>query len=145
MISNKTKVELYNFGVAEIDITPQPGVDLYTLDEISRNSNHINSHLNASAIVINYQNESLIIVSLDLIWVDQVFSSSVKDWVSYKYGPSNINVLLVATHSHSTPQISEKIRNSARPNSEYISFLYKQICKVIEKAWENKEKCYANI
>ena len=60
-MTNKTKVELYNLGVAEINITPQPGVDLYTLDKISRNSNQIHSHLNASAILINYHEESLII------------------------------------------------------------------------------------
>jgi len=142
-MTNKINDDLYNLGAAEIDITPKPGVDLYTLDNNPRNSNQIHSNLYASAILINQLKDSLIIISLDLIWVDKDFSLSIQDWIRSKYDSIEIEVLLIASHSHSTPQISQKIQNSARPNSEYLSFLFNQICTLVENAWENIEQCYA--
>ncbi len=52
---------------------------------------------------------------------------------------------MVATHSHSTPQISDKICNSARPDSPYLHFLYNQVCLVIKNAFHNKSQCYAEL
>jgi len=144
MVSDKKK-ELFDIGSAVISITPKPGIDLYTLDGKLRKSDNVHSELNANTVLIVYQRNLLVIVSLDLIWVDQVFSERIQKWVNLQYDLYCTNVLLVATHSHSTPQISYKICNSARPNPDYITFLYDQICQVIHNAWDNLEPCYSEL
>jgi hypothetical protein len=142
---HKESKELFDIGASEILITPNAGVDLYTLDEKKRVSDNIHSNLNASAIVINSTDKSIIIVSLDLIWVDKNFSSKVQKWVKSQDEMFNSKVLLVATHSHSTPQISSKISSLARPNLVYLDFLYKEICQLIVNAWANQERCYVKL
>jgi len=126
-------------------ITPKDKVSLFTLDYVERNNNNFHSELEVNSIVISQKDNLLVIVSLDLIWVDEKFTEKVKEWVSSEYSKYKTHVLLVATHSHSTPQISEKICNSARPSMSYNSFLYDQVCKVISGAFDNREKCYAEL
>jgi hypothetical protein len=142
-----SKNQLYDLGSATISITPKSGVDLYALDGMKRNSNHRHSELYANAVTIGLQKKQdlLIIVSLDLIWVDKILTEKIRKWVNSYYDQNKIHLMLVATHSHSTPQISNKFCNSARPDSLYLSFLYDQICKVIEKALKSQEKCYAKL
>ena len=141
----KNNEKLFNIGSSEILITPNVVVDLYTLDGKIRKRGDVYSDLTASAVVINDNYESIIVVSLDLIWIDRNFSSNIQDWVDSQYVMSGSKVLLVATHSHSTPQISSKISNTARPNLVYLKFLHKNVCKLITNAWSNQVKCYAEM
>ena len=140
-----TEEEFYNLGAASISITPEPGVALYALDGAIRTSDNLNSELMANSIVIRHDKELLVIVSLDLIWVDKEFTERVRAWINLEYKNSKIHLLLVATHSHSTPQISNKICNFARPESSYLSFLYNQVCRVIDSALNNQDQCYAEL
>jgi hypothetical protein len=143
----KTKdfTNYYNIGAAEENITPNPGVDLYSLDGVSRNSDKIHSDLVACAVAISHNKCCIIIVSLDLIWIDDEFSLKIKKWVKTKSILTNTNVVIVATHSHSTPQISNKITNTARPNAQYNDILYSKICNLILKSIENMDQCYAKL
>ena len=87
----------------------------------------------------------LIIVSLDLIWVDKIFTDRVRKWINSKHYSYQIHLLIVATHSHSTPQISKKNLNSARPDLSYLDFLYNKVCKAINNAIDNKDSCYVEL
>jgi hypothetical protein len=133
----------FEVGASKVNITPQPGVALYKLDGVNRNSNEVNSELNVNTIILGLKKSLLIIVSLDLIWIDRIFSNKVQEWINLNYRGYNANLLLSATHSHSTPQISKKILNSARPDNFYLEYLFNKVCKSIEKALDNLENCYA--
>jgi uncharacterized protein YajQ (UPF0234 family) len=142
---NSDEKKFYELGASSIDITPQPGVSLYTLDGVARNSNELHSELKVNTITIGTQKELLIIVSLDLIWIDRSFTKKVQKWINLSYEDYDAHVLLTATHSHSTPQISKKILNSARPDKLYLEFLFSQVCQSIKKAFDNKEQCHAKL
>jgi len=146
-MTNDFEKQFYEIGAATLSITPEAGVSLYSLDGIVRTSSKIHSGLNVSAITIGCSKDLLIIVSLDLIWVDKIFTEKVKKWLKqyiedYDY---RAHLVLAATHSHSTPQISKKICNSTKPDEHYLFFLYSQVCQVIKNALSNKEKCYAEL
>ena len=142
---DSTEGKFYDVGTSTALITPKNKVSLFTFDGIERNNDILHSELEANAIIINHGLDLLIIVSLDLIWVDEIFTAQVQKWIDTEYNKYNSHLLLLATHSHSTPQISSRICNSARPNLSYISFLCKQVCKVISSAFNDKEKCYAEL
>ena len=142
---NSDEKQFYKLGASTVSITPKAGVDLYALDGLLRKSDEIHSELTANVITIGFHKDLLIIVSLDLVWVDRVFTKKIQKWVNTEYSNYNIQLFLVATHSHSTPQISERICNSARPDKSYLIFLYDQTCQAIEIALNNKEQCHAEL
>ncbi len=144
-MSNIDKSQLFNIGSASVSITPKTRVDLYTLDGVARNSDKLHSHLSVNTVTIGFGKNVLIIASLDLIWVDKIFTEKIREWANLEYSNLNPHLLLVATHSHSTPQISSKIQNSSRPDPNYLSFLYKKVCKSIRYALDNEEPCYADL
>ena len=145
IVANDVEKQFYECGAATVSITPKTGVDLYALDGMVRKSDKIHSELNANAITISLCESLLVIVSLDLIWIDKVFTEKVRNWVNLQYKDYDIHLLLVATHSHSTPQVNDKISNTARPDKSYLVFLYNQVCVAIKSAIGNKEQCYAEI
>ena len=106
---NDFKKQLYDIGASTVSITPEPGVDIYTLEGVLRTSDVVHSKLKANAITIEFLKDVLIVVSLDLIWVDNVFTEKIRKWLRLEYKNQKTYLLLVATHSHSTPQISDKI------------------------------------
>ena len=142
---NDTEEWFYECGSATVSITPKASVDIYTLDGVERKSDKVSSVLNASVVTIAYGKKLLVIVSLDLIWVDKLFTEKIRSWASTQYNDYDVHLLVVATHSHSTPQISDKILNSARPDKSYLVFLYDQVCTAINIAMDNKEQCYAEV
>jgi len=137
--------DFYDIGAATISITPEASVALYSLDGYQRTSNSVHSELMANAITIKYDDMMLAIVSLDLIWVDRILTEKIRKWADREFKEYKVEPILVATHSHSTPQISETISNSARPDSVYIDFLYNQLCKAIKCASTKSENCYAKL
>ncbi len=144
-MSNTVDKELYNLGSFTTSITPDDGVDLYALDGCVRTSNNLHSNLFANTITITSGEDLLIIVSLDLIWVDKIFTKKVRKWLNEEYSNYETHLFLVATHSHSTPQISTVINNSAIPSLSYLSYLYDQVCKSIKYALDSTEQCYAEL
>ena len=79
--------------------------------------------------------------------MDKVFTEKIREWLkkSIEHDNYKAHLLLAATHSHSTPQISGKIFNNAKPDPSYLSFLYDQVCQAISSALDNEEECYAKL
>jgi len=125
-------------GFSEADITPKDGESLYSLDGKTRNSKIVHSKLKASCFFLNNDRQSLLIISVDLIWVDAEFTNRVKKWCKKHFAVDSFSIYICASHSHSTPQISTKILNPAQPDINYLRELEEKICNLIKEALDNQ-------
>ena len=116
-------------GVAQIDITPEPGGPMYGYSARGTNvSKGVHDNLYARALVLNDGSTKLVIVTVDIGAIRKENSERIKRMIQER---TNIeNILLVASHTHSGPaqcsgDIEEKIadvvvRANSNPKSARI-------------------------
>jgi len=120
---------LLSVGFSRGCITPKDNVSIYNLDGQSRNSKDILDDLYVNTIVLESDERLLLFISLDIIWVDYKFTKRIKDRLYSEIGISDSNILICATHSHSTPQIAYHVNNEARPDKSYIDLIINIVCE----------------
>ena len=95
-------------GVARIDITPPPGVELtgwgYFIQRVWKD---VKDPLFATALVVDGSSDDatglIAVVSLDLMVIDTAFTRRVRERVADSIGIRPDNILLTCSHSHNAP------------------------------------------
>ena len=126
-------------GGAQVCITPKLGSDIYHFEDKIRKGNIVDSDLYASILALESAGFPLIIISLDLIWISAIFDRDLKNKIYLALGFLPDNILICATHTHSSPQISFAIKNGARPDPRYIESLIERIVDNVQRAWNARE------
>lgn len=134
-------LELYA-GVAQVDITPvQTGYPHYRGP-----STGVHDPLYAKAVVLSQGNQRIAIVVCDLLWIERELSSRVRLLAAERTGISPSNIVIAATHTHTSPAYHANIRELTgllRPpfdededleKDEYAALLIQKITKAIEDA-----------
>src|SRR3954469_16790323 len=86
-------------GVAAIDFTPTPGLILQ--GHLSKNPSHTVLYpLEARALVLRSTEQSLCIITLDVIGVELTTTRRIRDAVQSKIGIPTDKILVVASHTH---------------------------------------------
>lgn len=129
-------------GAAQVDITPeQAGYPHYRGPATG-----VHDRLYAKALVIRKGDHRIAIVVCDLLWIERQLSSKVRMVASKKTGIPYSNILIAATHTHTSPAYHSNIREltgSLRPpydkdenieEDEYARSLIINIAKAIEDA-----------
>ncbi len=129
---------MFTFGYSEIDITPQDPIVLGAYHRYrgqNRATEQVLEPLKATIFYFKDQQGSRsILLSLDLIWVSEQLTDWVAEWCRDLYGIEKDNILITATHSHSTPQIHPRITNHGNIDEHYINKLFNCVKKGIKRA-----------
>jgi hypothetical protein len=129
-------------GFGKKIITPSNVVDIYALDGRKRDSKNLLDDLFVRVVFLKQSNKIIFIISIDIIWVSSEFVEKIKFWICAKYNISDSDILISATHSHSTPQIDNNNLNPARPDEDYVNYLFDQTIAAVCLASSKTDKCH---
>ena len=136
MKSDEAKVGSY-----KLDITPKNKIELYALENKYRSSSKIFSKLFINTIFIQNKKNKVLFITLDLIYVGDKFCEDIKKIIKNKYNINERNILINATHTHSSPLIENNVLNPAKVNSSYIKFLRRKVLISVAKSIKQKSNC----
>lgn len=94
-------------GYARVNITPDYAVTMsgYGNDAV-RISSGFSSYLYATCVALSDGEDTVIVIQTDLSQADPDVVAEVRGWVKTKHGIPAENVMIAATHSHSSPTVS---------------------------------------
>ncbi len=92
-----------NVGFAVHDITPTTYLSMDGYADRSEVSSGTLNPLYTKACVIKDNNDVLVMISIDILGVDQIITSQVKQAVSDLYNIPTSNIVLNASHTHGAP------------------------------------------
>jgi hypothetical protein len=132
-------------GCARVNITPPLGIPL--IGSYGKPSDDILDELYAKALVLNDGNNTIAIVSADLLYTPlEEITNPVREIIKEKIGIPEQNVLICATHTHSGPEVftrSKVPREGRLPafqiDQSYLATLIKKIASSVLIAYKNMQ------
>ena len=130
-------------GVAKTVLTPFWGVELagwgYFLE---RTWQRIHDDLTAKALVLENDETSLVILSLDLFNVSGEFTANVRKQIHDETGIPPENVLISCTHSHNAPAVS-RVLGMGEVDPLYQQWAVQQTVTAALLAWRKRDAAQA--
>tara|TARA_Y100000768_G_scaffold388539_1_gene385062 strand:- start:2597 stop:3871 length:1275 start_codon:yes stop_codon:yes gene_type:complete len=124
-----------SWGTAEIN--PDEKISLYRFNNKERIPHNINDPLFATILLIEDNKDKTVIISLDLIWISDSFSESIKKLIKSNYNISEEFIFICATHTHSSPDILFLEKNDPVNAEVYKEMILSKINKVLLKCVSN--------
>ena len=90
-------------GTAQIDITPQPGIELVGFAVRPQPSSGVLDPLAVRALYLEDGQERLLWLHVDLLAVEESFVAEIRRCIQRELGIPGPRVLVSATHTHSGP------------------------------------------
>ncbi|NIP27254.1 MAG: hypothetical protein GWN67_11320 [Phycisphaerae bacterium] len=133
-------------GCAKVNITPPLGIEL--IGSKGKPSDDILDELYSKALVLNNENTTIAIVSVDLLYTPlEEITNPVRRIIKEKTGIREQNVLICATHTHSGPEVFTRSKHG--PDKEvpiskidqiYLQILIKKIADTVLIAHRNMQE-----
>src|SRR5687767_12484413 len=114
-----------NVGVAQIDITPQPGIELAGFALRPQPSTRVLDPLFVRALYLQDGAERLLWLVADLLAVDRRLADGIRSRLEAVTGIPRSHVLVSATHTHSGPATFDQ-NGTGRTSQEYLDWLENQ-------------------
>jgi neutral ceramidase len=127
-------------GTAQVDITPQPGIELAGFAVRPQPSTRILDRLWARAMYLEDGPERLLWLHLDLLALDQGLADRLRDWIAVELGLPLTCVLVAVTHTHSAPA-AIRLTGCGELEPAYVSRLEQQCQEAVHAALDNLEPC----
>ncbi len=132
-------------GCAKVNITPPLGIPL--IGSYGKPSNDVLDELHAKALVLNDGNNTIAIVSADLLYTPlEEITKPVREIIKEKIGIPEQNVLICATHTHSGPEVftrSKVPREGRLPATQidqfYLQTLIRKTASSVMIAYKNMQ------
>ena len=102
-------------GAATADLTPQNSVFLFGYPHVSRHSTGIHDRLESVALFLRHDDEKILFIANDLIFVGKQLTNEVRHRISVQAGVPMGAIAITATHTHSGPVMADCVSNSADP------------------------------
>ncbi len=134
-------------GFYKIDITPEPGMPM--AGYVNRRGRGIGAHdpLYARVLYLSSGDTEILLVVLDVIRVDDDLRRMLVETVAVNHGLKPENVFVVATHTHSGPEVSLGLWSTRELGEEdahrvrsYIEDLVWKVNNAVSKAMEHAEE-----
>ncbi len=130
-------------GCSKVNITPPLGIRL--IGSKGKPSDDILDELYAKALVLNDGNNTIAIVSADLLYTPlEEITNPVRRIIKEKTGIPEQNVLVCATHTHSGPEVftrsklrPEQVVPASKIDQSYLETLIKKIASSVLLAHKN--------
>lgn len=128
-----------NAGIARRKISPFWGVELTGWGYyLNRTWLDVHDDLNATSLVIENGNQSIAIVSVDLMVISAEFTQTVRQKISEATGIPPQNILVSCTHTHNAPA-SEGLRGVGEVEPLYEAWAAEEAATSAILAWQNRE------
>ncbi|MCX6922306.1 MAG: neutral/alkaline non-lysosomal ceramidase N-terminal domain-containing protein [Verrucomicrobia bacterium] len=127
-------------GTAQVDITPQPGIELAGFAVRPQPSTRILDSLWARVFYLEDGPERLLWLHLDLLALDQGWADRLRDGIAAELGLPLNCVLVSATHTHSAPAAIQ-LTGCGRVEAAYVSRLERQCREAVRSALDGLEPC----
>ncbi|MGC8636059.1 MAG: neutral/alkaline non-lysosomal ceramidase N-terminal domain-containing protein [Thermoprotei archaeon] len=121
-------------GFGKTDITPDKQLELSGF--AGRKSEGIHDRLFCRSLYLRSE-EEFVIISCDTFGFDHDFSTQIRKGVAIKLGIRPSNVMLTATHNHSSPATIQ-LRKGGKVEKEYLDFIERAIGEAVEKSAETR-------
>jgi len=120
-------------GVSQKKITPDSDVNIFKAQFKDSIRDRVIDDLHVRTICLKHD-KAILIINLDLIWVSRKFSDSMREWVEKAFRIPRSNIMISATHTHSSPQIRENIIDGGTLYKNYVSFLDERVKSSVSEA-----------
>jgi neutral ceramidase len=127
-------------GTSQIDITPQPGIELVGFAVRPQPSDGVLDPLAVRGLYLEDGTERLLWLHADLLALDNGLVDNMRHWVERELDISSNRVLLSTTHTHSAPAAIH-LNYCGRRNAEYVSWLVEQFQNAARAALATPEEC----
>ena len=128
-----------NIGTSQIDITPEPGIDLSGFAARRQPSTGVLDRLYARALYLSYSEEKLLWLHCDLIGLEHKFVSAFRIWAHEHIGIASRQIILSTTHTHAGPPTLH-IQETGTYNSAYVHYLMKRLEETAQQAYCHQEE-----
>jgi len=119
----KNKARALRAGYGETDITPPLGTDLAGFGfYLDRRATIVRDRLKARSLCLQGQEETILILSLDLLSLSVGFADRCRLQISRETGVPFKNILLACAHTHSGPAV-QPLPGLGKINREYVRWL----------------------
>lgn len=128
-------------GWAQGNITPQQPVLLRGLFH-ARISEGVMDPLTATAWALESENEQVILVSCDLIFISDELRDAVRSYVAERLPDFNkMQIILNATHTHTGPELNRSFDMDlgAMDILQYVDFAARRIADTAAEAWNSRQ------
>ncbi len=126
-------------GASTIDITPPAGIDLSGYIRRTGPSTGVHDPLQANILWLDDGAECLLMISLDVLMMDEKYCSNVKTAISGELNILPDNIIVAAIHTHSAPGM-HFFRNGARRDLHWESDVFQSLLKGVVPAVQNAKK-----
>lgn len=127
-------------GTSQLDITPQPGVELSGFAARTQPSTAVLDPLFAKAIYLVCGQSELLWIHCDLIGFDRAIVQAFRRWAKTELGVKEGRVMLSATHTHAGP-CTIHLREAGEYDPAYVAFLMARLREVARTAIRRAEPC----
>ncbi len=128
-----------NAGIARRKISPFWGVELTGWGYyLNRTWLDVHDDLNATSLIVENGNQSIAIVSVDLMVISSEFTLTVRQQISVATGIRPQNILVSCTHTHNAPA-SEGLRGVGEVDPVYEAWAARETATSAILAWQNRE------
>lgn len=129
-------------GAAAVDISPVTSQFLCGYPHVPRMSTGVHDPLLACALFLTNGNVSLLIMSLDILFLDSITARSIRSEVAGRLGIPEAHVFISCTHTHSAPITNKNLAWEddpvvPPPDTAYMRLLCRGILKASELAAAN--------
>lgn len=127
-------------GTSQIEITPQPGVELSGFAARTQPSTAVLDPLFAKALYLVCGKSELLWIHCDLVGFDRAIVQAFRRWAKKELGLGENQVMLSATHTHAGP-CTIHLREAGEYDAAYVEFLMAQLREVARATLGRTEKC----
>jgi len=131
-------------GAATEEITPNRPMPLFGYPHVERVSTGVHDPILASALCVSNQKESVLLLSLDLLFLDPPTAKDLRRTVSKAVGMKEQNVFISCTHTHSAP-VTVSLLSWSRdpavppPDCSYIEYVKKRAVIAAQRALDERK------
>ncbi len=130
-------------GVAIVDISPGPGIELAGYPHHPRHNTGIHDPLYAGCVCLDDGSTKLAIISMDLLMYSKTAVRALREEASLLTGIPARNIMILCSHTHSGPWTSgrldlEALEQGLEPDAAYMAELRGKLVRLVAEAWEKK-------
>lgn len=111
---------LWNVASGNCQITPKSAVSLAGYVEREAAFHAVHEPLEINAAVLGWGDQRLVLVSFDVLYVGRSLRDAVERHLLERHAIKSRDVLLVASHTHFAPAISDDMPRIGRPDAAYM-------------------------
>ncbi|HOC00729.1 MAG TPA: hypothetical protein PKM43_18525 [Verrucomicrobiota bacterium] len=127
-------------GTAQLDITPERGIDLAGFAVRPQPATAVLDPLHARALYLEHGSEQLLWIQADILGFDQALADRLRAWGQVELGIPAPRIWLTATHTHSGPA-TIALTGCGALQPAYVARLEDRICHAARLARDTTEPC----